>query len=87
VIEVIIEVRMLNVRALAAAVYLVLFLVTALNFAVLPSGTSAEVAPVMFVGMIQALVGALLALWIYQDGENIKALKSEISKLKEKLKG
>ena len=78
---------MLNVRALAAAFYLVLFLVNMLNFTVLSSGTSAEVAPVMFVGMIQALVGALLALWIYRDGENIKALKSEISKLKEKLKG
>ncbi len=77
---------MLNVRSLAAVFYLVLFLITMLNFAMLPSVASSEMAPVIFVGMIQALVGTLLALWIYQDGENIKTLKSEISQLKEKLK-
>jgi hypothetical protein len=37
---------MLNVRSLAAVFYLVLFLVTMLNFAILPSMASSEMAPV-----------------------------------------
>lgn len=75
----------MNYRAFAAALYMVLFLVTLLNFAALSPAIFSEVSPLLFVGMIQALIGTLLALWIYQDDQNIKALRSEIAKLRDKL--
>jgi hypothetical protein len=75
----------MNYRAFAAALYLVLFLVTLLNFAALSPTIFSEVSPLLFVGMIQALIGTLLALWIYQDDRNIQALRSEIAKLRDYL--
>ncbi len=62
-----------------------LFLVTLLNFAALSPTIFSEVSPLLFVGMIQALIGTLLALWIYQDDQNIKALRLEIAKLRDQL--
>jgi len=69
-----------NLRAIAAGIYLVLFLITILNMAVLPSTLLRDIAPVLFTSLIMALLGMLLSLWVYQDGEKIERLTKEISK-------
>jgi hypothetical protein len=71
----------MNLRAIAAGIYFVLFLVTILNVAMLPSTLLQEVAPVLFTSLIMALLGMLLSLWIYQDGEKIKILAKAVAKL------
>ena len=71
----------MNLRAIAAGIYFVLFLVTILNVAMLPSTMLQEVAPVLFTSLIMALLGMLLSLWIYQDGEKIEILAKAVAKL------
>jgi hypothetical protein len=71
----------MNLRAIAAGIYFVLFLVTILNVAMLPSTLLQEVAPVLFTSLIMALLGMLLSLWIYQDGEKIEILAKAVAKL------
>jgi hypothetical protein len=71
----------MNLRAIAAGLYFVLFLVTILNVVMLSSTLLQEVAPVLFTSLVMALLGMLLSLWIYQDGEKIKILAQAVEKL------
>jgi hypothetical protein len=75
-----------NLRAMAAGVYFVLFLITILNMAMLPSTLLREVAPVLFASLIMALLGMLLSLWVYRDGKKVESLAKEVAKLGSKLK-
>lgn len=76
----------MNLRALIAGVYMIMFLVTLLNMVMLPSALLAEIAPTLFTSVITALAGTLLSLYVYQDGENIKILDKEVIRLEGKLK-
>ena len=75
----------MNLRAMATGVYFVLFLVTILNMAMLPSSLLREVTPVLFASLIMALLGMLLSLWVYHDGKKIESLAKEVAKLGSKL--
>lgn len=76
----------MNLRAMAAGIYFVLFLLTILNMAMLPSTLLRDIAPVLFASLIVALLGMLLSLWVYQDGKKIESLTKEVAKLETKLK-
>ena len=76
----------MNMRALIAALYMIMFGVALLNMATFPSTLFADVAPTLFTSVIMALAGALLSLWVYQDGENINLLGKEVVRLAAKLK-
>jgi hypothetical protein len=76
----------MNLRAMAAGIYFVLFLLTILNMAMLPSTLLRDIAPVLFASLIVALLGMLLSLWVYQDGKKIERLTKEVAKLETKLK-
>ena len=74
----------MNLRALVAALYTVMFAVTLLNMATLPSAVLEEIYVTLFTSIIMALAGMLLALWVYQDGENIKTLDRAVVELERK---
>lgn len=74
----------MNLRAIAAGIYFVLFLVTILNMAMLPSTLLRDIAPVLFASLIMALLGVLLSLWVYRDGEKIENLAKALAKLEGK---
>lgn len=76
----------MNTRALVAALYTIMFLVTLLNMAILSSTILREVAPVLFTSLIMALLGMLLSLWVYRDGENIKDLNLRVETLEKRLR-
>ena len=75
-----------NLRATAAGIYMVMFLVSLLNLLTISSATFREVFPVMFTTIVLGLTGVLIALWVYQDGESIKILRNEIVQLEQRLK-
>jgi hypothetical protein len=58
-----------------------MFAVTLLNMTTLPSAVLEEVLVTQFPRIIMALAGVLLALWVYQDGENIKMLDRVVVEL------
>lgn len=60
------------------ALYFVLFAISLFNIMALPSRTLAEMAPILFTSLVLSLTGVLIALWVYQDGEEIKKLKETI---------
>ena len=74
----------MNARTFAAALYLILFTISILNMAALPSRTLSEIAPTAFSSVISSLIGVLIALWLYQDGENIKLLRDGFTELEKK---
>jgi len=74
-----------NTRAFAAVLYFVLFMISLFNVMALPSATLADLAPMVFSSLILSLTGALIAFWVYQDGENIKILKENLMQLEKKL--
>lgn len=71
----------MNLRALVAVVYVLVFGVTFVNMIALPVSVIVENAATLFSGAIVALMGVLIALLVYEDGEDIKVLLSKIEKL------
>jgi hypothetical protein len=38
-----------------------------------------DIAPLVLISIVMAVVGVLIALWPWQDGENIKILDEEVA--------
>lgn len=76
----------MNLRAIIAALYTIVFLITLLNIMTVPSSMFAEAFPMLYTSIILALAGVLLALWVYQDAENIKILDKEVIELENRIK-
>ncbi|UCG36811.1 MAG: hypothetical protein JSV64_00570 [Candidatus Bathyarchaeota archaeon] len=68
-----------------AGIYLIVFLFTLANIALTPATVFSENAPMMIGIILVTLVGALLALWVYEDGQSIKILTAAIAKLEHRL--
>lgn len=67
------------------ALYFVLFAISLFNIINIPSQTLAEMAPTLFTSLVLSLIGVLIAMWVYQDGENIKVLRDNLERLQGQL--
>ena len=71
----------MNLRTVVAVLYVLVFAFTFVNMATLPINAISDNAATIFSAIILAVMGALIAAWVYEDGENIKMLHDEIEKL------